>query len=102
MSLFENIAVVGLDLYKGVALEDELIKLGYILEREVEAQKFINWYEAKEKAVISAVSVSGLDRPKVYIERGYTNHREMEFKTYGEGSAINDNHISNHSKQTYL
>ncbi len=88
LSLFDNIAVIGLDLYKGETLEDELIKLGYILEREDETRDFINWYAAKEEAVIRAVS--GLDRPKVYIERGYTNPGESEFKTYGEGSAINE------------
>jgi iron complex transport system substrate-binding protein len=88
LSLFDNIAVIGLDLYKGETLEDELIKLGYILEREDEVQDFINWYADKGEAVIRAVS--GLDRPKVYIERGYTNPGESEFKTYGEGSAINE------------
>lgn len=87
LSPFDNIAVLGLDLYKSDSIEDELIKLGYILEREEEAQDFVIWRSEKEYAVKNAVY--GHKRPKVYIEKGDTKGTG-ELGTYGEGSALDE------------
>ena len=85
LSSFENIAVVGLDLYKEETLDDEIVKLGYFLEREAEAQEFIHWRQEKIDIVKSAVD--GLERPKVYIEKG-SSTGTGELGTYGKGSAF--------------
>ena len=87
LSPFDNIAVLGLDLYKSETIEDELIKLGYIIEREDEAQDFVTWRHEKEDAVRNAVY--GHKRPKVYIEKG-GSIGTGELGTYGEGSALDE------------
>jgi iron complex transport system substrate-binding protein len=87
LSPFHNIAVLGLDLYKSETLEDELIKLGYIIEREDGAQDFVTWCSEKENAVRNAVY--GHKRPKVYIEKG-DSIGTGELGTYGEGSALDE------------
>jgi len=87
LSSFENIAVVGLDLYKSGTLEDEIIKLGYIIEREGKAQDFIDWSHEKEDTVRSVVDE--LEKPKVYIEKGISTGTG-ELGTYGKGSALDE------------
>ncbi len=87
LSPFDNIAVLGLDLYKSKTLEEESIKLGYSLEREDEAQDFVTWRHETEDAVRSAVY--GHKRPKVYIEKG-CSIGTGELGTYGEGSALDE------------
>jgi len=85
LSSFEHIAVVGLDFYKEDTLDDEIVKLGYFLEREEEAQDFIDWRQERIATIKSAVD--GLERPKVYIEKG-SSTGTGELGTYGEGSAF--------------
>jgi len=85
LSSFEDIAVVGLDLYKEETIDEEIEKLGYILEREEEAQGFLDWRQEKIETVKSAVE--GLERPKVYIEKG-SSTGTGELGTYGNSSAF--------------
>lgn len=82
---FEHIVVVGLDLYKAETLDDEIANLGYILEREDRAKEFIGWRYEKISKVKSAVD--GLEKPKVYIERGRSKGT-TELGTFGKGSAL--------------
>ena len=82
-----GIPVVGLDFYIPSTLKQEIEKLGYVLEREDEAQDFIDWRQQKEDAVRSAVV--GLEKPKVYLERGISTGTG-ELGTYGKGSALNE------------
>ena len=88
LSSFGNITIAAFDLCNQSTLEDELTKMGYILEKEDRAQDFIDWYESREAEV--TIAVSGLDSPRVYIEHGYTTQKDMEFKTYSIGSAIDE------------
>ena len=85
LSSFEHIAVVGLDLYKEETFDAEIVKLGYLLEREEEAQDFIDWRH--EKIATTKSAVDGLERPKVYIEKG-SSTGTGELGTYGRGSAF--------------
>ncbi|RZN43466.1 MAG: ABC transporter substrate-binding protein [Methanophagales archaeon ANME-1-THS] len=82
-----GIPVVGLDFYIPSSMEAEVEKLGYILDREAEARKFITWRQHKEDAVRRAVA--GLERPRVYLERGASTDIG-ELGTYGQGSALNE------------
>ncbi|MHC1631221.1 MAG: ABC transporter substrate-binding protein [Methanotrichaceae archaeon] len=84
---FENITVLGLDLYKQETLKDEMRALGTVLGREETAEDYCNWCEEKEEDVESAVK--GLDAPKVYIQ-GSDKGGLGALSTYGEGSALND------------
>ncbi len=105
LSSFENIAVVGLDLYREETLDAEIVKLGYLLEREEAAQDFIDWRQEKIATVKSAVD--GLEKPKVYIEKG-SSTGTGELGTYGKGSAFNlfceiagGNNVASHFDTTY-
>lgn len=82
-----GIPVVGLDFYIPSTLTEEVETLGYILEREDEAQNFIDWRQQREDAVRSAVE--GLEKPKVYLERGISIGTG-DLGTYGQGSALNE------------
>ena len=105
LSSFEHIAVVGLDFYKEETLGVEIVKLGYLLEREDEAQDFIDWRQEKIDKVKGAVD--GLERPKVYIEKG-SSTGTGEFGTYGKGSAFDmlceiagGENVASHIETTY-
>ncbi len=91
--------MVGLDFYIPSTLEDEVEKLGYILERDERAKNFIDWRQEKENAVRSAVA--GLERPKVramslelekmdaYVEaRSYEREAKEKEKRGEYGAAI--------------
>lgn len=54
---YPNITVVGLDFYKQDTICEEIEKLGEILERETEAQNFLNWRDGKEKAVADGITM---------------------------------------------
>ena len=82
-----GIAVAGLPLYTLSTMEEEMEELGYLLEREYEANEYIEWRQGKEEAVRSAVD--GLERPEVYIEKG-SSTGTGELKTYGKGSALDE------------
>ncbi|HOO50806.1 MAG TPA: ABC transporter substrate-binding protein [Alphaproteobacteria bacterium] len=84
---FEKIDVVGLDLYNADTLEGEIATLGTVLDREAEAKSYNDWVSAKKAAVSKAVS--GLDRPKVYVEGGSIGDLGALW-TYGHGSALSD------------
>jgi iron complex transport system substrate-binding protein len=84
---FEMIDVVGLDLYNPETLEEEMTILGTILDREAEAESYNDWVAEKKAEVIDAVS--GLDRPRVYVEGG-SGANLGALWTYGRGSAPDD------------
>lgn len=84
---FEMIDVVGLDLYNAETLEEEMTVLGTILDRESEAESYNDWVAEKKAEVVDAVS--GLDRPRVYVEGG-SGANLGSLWTYGRGSAPDD------------
>jgi iron complex transport system substrate-binding protein len=84
---FERIKVVGLDLYNAENLEEEMTTLGMILDSESEAEGYNDW--VNEKTAEVAEAVSGLNRPKVYVESGSIGDLGS-LSTYGRGSALND------------
>jgi iron complex transport system substrate-binding protein len=84
---FENIDVVGLDLYNADTMEVEMTTLGTILDRESEAESYNDWVSEKKADVLDAVS--GLERPMVYVEGGSIGDLGALW-TYGRESALND------------
>jgi iron complex transport system substrate-binding protein len=82
-----DITVAGLLLYNPSIMEEEVEELGYLLEREEEANEYIDWRHEKEAAVRSAVD--GLEKPKVYIEKS-SSTGTGELGTFGKGSALDE------------
>lgn len=63
-----NLTVLRIDCYKVENYVDEIKKLGYILNKKVEAEEFINFYEEHMNIVTDKVGgISTEDRPKVYF-----------------------------------
>ena len=81
---FKEIDVLGLDLYIPETLEGEMGVLGEVLDRESEAEAYNLWVSEKKASVVEAVS--GLGRPRVYVEGGSASDLGALW-TYGQGSA---------------
>ncbi|MEN3036557.1 MAG: ABC transporter substrate-binding protein [Candidatus Methanosuratincola petrocarbonis] len=79
-----GIPVVGLDLYKPETMISEILTLGKILDREVEAKRYIEWYEGVRADVERAVEKS-TTVPKVYAE---STSKGGEYTTHGPGSGM--------------
>lgn len=84
---FEKIDILGLDLYNAETLEEEMALLGTVLNREAEAESYNAWVGEKKAAVADAVT--GLARPKVYVEGGSASDLGALW-TYGRGSSVDD------------
>ena len=84
---FGNITVVGLDFYRPENLTQDVQILGKILDRNDEAQKYLDWLNANRKKVTDAIE--GENIPKVYFE---SNNKGGlgSLATYGMGSGINE------------
>jgi iron complex transport system substrate-binding protein len=64
-----NITIVRLDLYRPVKLIEEIKLLGYILDAEVEANEFIDWYNGYMELIRQRTGrLSSEERPRVYFE----------------------------------
>ncbi len=84
---FEEIDVLGLDLYNPETLEEEMTVLGTILDRESEANGYNRWVAEKKAAIAEAVE--GLGSPLVYVEGGSASDLGALW-TYGHGSSPDD------------
>jgi iron complex transport system substrate-binding protein len=79
---FKDIRAVALEFTKPENMTREIETLGQILNKESEAQDYINWYNEKRSAVEQAVN--GLNKPKVYAEWSST----ADLSTLGAGSGF--------------
>jgi iron complex transport system substrate-binding protein len=78
-----GITVIGMDFYRDNLLKSEVEKLGYILEKENEAGKYIEWLEHWERRIKDYVDgLSEEEKPRVYMEWGYEPG-----KSFGKGSS---------------
>lgn len=76
-----DITLIRLDCYKPETMIDDVRKLGYIIERESEAEEFAGWYLGYLDVIDGRIGDLRQDeKPRVYIE-GYE-----DYKTYGTGS----------------
>ena len=84
-----GITVVALSFYKRQPLLSEVERLGYILNKRIEAEEFIDWYKEHEDKIKSLVD--GLpeeEKPRVFIERGFKGLGAI--RTMGHGSVDHD------------
>lgn len=63
---FENITCIGLDFFYPENMTTDMEKLGIILNREAEAEEYINWYNEKASDIKEAVK--GTSMPVTYVE----------------------------------
>ncbi len=76
-----NITVIRLDFYKGRTMKEEIRKLGYLLDKEKNATKYIEWFEKIESIVKSRIP-----EKKVKV---YTCGSSV-LKAFGEGTGLYD------------
>ena len=72
--------VIRLDFYKGSTIKEEVEKLGYLLDREENASRYIKWFEKYENLVKSRTP-----EKKVKV---YTCGKPL--RAFGEGSGLYD------------
>jgi len=78
-----GITVIGFDFYREDRIKDEIKKLGYLLEKEDEAQEYIKWREQYEKIINEYVrDLNEEEKPKVFMEWG-----SKAGTSYGKGSS---------------
>ena len=76
-----DIILIRLDCYKPETMIDDVRKLGYIIDRESEAEEFAGWYLGYLDVIDGRIGDLREDeKPRVYIE-GYD-----DYKTYSSGS----------------
>jgi iron complex transport system substrate-binding protein len=63
---FTNLTCVGLDFFYPENMTVEMEKLGNILNKQAEAQEYIDWYNEKVSDIAEAVK--GTSMPKLYVE----------------------------------
>ncbi len=77
-----NITIVRLDLYRPAKLIEEIKLLGYILDAEVEANEFIDWYNGYMDLIRQRTErLPREERPRVYFEM-FRDHMTIT-KGYG-------------------
>ncbi len=80
-----GISVIRLDFTMPENILEEVIKLGYVLNKRSRAEEFVNWYNSYEDIIKSRTKeLSEEEKPRVYIEL-YPNI--WENKAFGGGSS---------------
>ena len=80
-----GIAVVGLECFRCNILKSEIEKLGYILNKRCEANKYIDWRKSHEKIVEDFVAaLSEEEKPRVFLEWGWGG---IPISSGGKGSS---------------
>jgi len=86
LASFKNITVVGFKLSRPENMSEEITKLGILLNREKEAEKYIEWYEGHKEKIKE--SVQGKALPKVYVEQYYSGTGLGALPSIGKASAL--------------
>ena len=83
---FKNITVVGFKLSKPETMEEEIAKLGILLDRQKEAAEYIEWYNGYKNKIEDAIR--GKTPPKVYVEIWNKGSGMGALPSIGRGSAL--------------
>jgi iron complex transport system substrate-binding protein len=86
LEAFNNITVIGLDFYKPENLTREIELLGKILDKNQEAEEYLEWFNSSKKNIVEAIEDK--TRPRVYFEMN-SNGGLGELASYGLGSGMN-------------
>jgi iron complex transport system substrate-binding protein len=81
-----TITVIRLDFYKPETLRDEMLKLGYLLDEEENASKYINWHDKYVDEIEDKVSGIPEDaKPNVFMDKSGEESTKVR-KTYTKKS----------------
>jgi len=80
--LHTNITVIRLDFYRGSTMVEEFKKLGYLLDKEENASRYIEWFEKIEDLVKSRI-------PEKMV-KVYTCSAKKPLRAFGEGTGLYD------------
>ncbi|MCK9566034.1 MAG: ABC transporter substrate-binding protein [Methanothrix sp.] len=86
LASFKNITVVGFKLSRPENMSEEITKIGTLLNKEKEAEDYLDWYEGHKKKIKEAVQGKAL--PKVYVEVWNTGAGLGALPSAGMGSAL--------------
>ena len=79
------VKVVRLDLYRAETIREEMLNLGYLLEEEENATKYVEWHD-KYADEIAGIEIPD-DKPRVFLDWGTKHAGENERDTVAKGSA---------------
>jgi len=82
-----GIAVLGLDFYRDNIIRSEMRTLGFILNRNAEADKYLQWrssFDQPIKDYVAGLKEGG--RPRLFMEWG-TKNSISEISSYGKGAS---------------
>ena len=83
-----TITVIRLDFFKPEELRDGMETLGYLLEEEANASKYLNWHDEYVRKIETKVSAIPEDeKPVVFLDKSNVDSVN-ERKTYSEGTAM--------------
>jgi iron complex transport system substrate-binding protein len=86
LASFENITVVGFKLSRPETMNEEITKLGILLDRQKEAEEYLEWYNGYKNKIEDAIH--GKTPPKVYVEIWNKGSGLGALPSIGRGSAI--------------
>jgi iron complex transport system substrate-binding protein len=82
-----GIAVLGLDFYRDNRIRSEIRTLGFILDKNEEADKYLQWRNGYESSIRNFVGdLEEEDKPRLFMEWG-TKNTVSEISSYGNGSS---------------
>jgi iron complex transport system substrate-binding protein len=82
-----GIAVLGLDFYRDNRIRSEIRTLGFILDKNEEADKYLQWRNGYEALIRNFVGdLEEEDKPRLFMEWG-TKNTVSEISSYGNGSS---------------
>lgn len=82
-----GIAVIGLDLYREDIMRSEMRTLGFILDKNEEADEYLQWRGSYDQVIHDYVAgLNEQDKPRLFMEWG-TRNSISEISSYGRGSS---------------
>jgi iron complex transport system substrate-binding protein len=82
-----GIAVLGLDFYRDNIIRSEIRTLSFILNKNEEADKYLQWRRTYEKPISDFVAgLKEEDKPRLFMEWG-TKNTISEISSYGNGAS---------------
>jgi iron complex transport system substrate-binding protein len=83
-----SIDVIRMDFYKPETLRDEMNTLGYLLDEEENASKYLEWHDKYVNEIEDKVSgIPEDEKPKVFLDKSNVESIH-ERKTYSEGTGM--------------
>ena len=85
----DDLNIIRLDFYKAKTLREEMIKLGYLLNKRDRADDYINWHDEYVDLINDKVSgISDDDKVRVFIDGG--GGKTLGRRAYSTGTGMHD------------